>query len=164
MRPTAVEMIQCVEFSLDADVVPNLGSDPRAHSAVASIRFLLRHLAVRVEVEPRMLAEDSRDIRELCVSLVEVFRSAGMGELADLVARECDRIPPVDGFPDLCRLSKENTALKTVVDKIVSSLGKAENYPSEPVSVANTLIAQQLARQIGREEACMNLTYTGSIF
>jgi hypothetical protein len=64
MRPTTPELISAIVESLERQVAPNV-ADKWAASALRSATQLLNHLAVRVEREGRVLAEDNQDARRV---------------------------------------------------------------------------------------------------
>ena len=62
MRPTSPDLIAGVADALEWQVLPVV-QDQWAASTLRSAMQLLRHLALRVEQEPRILVEEARDLR-----------------------------------------------------------------------------------------------------
>ena len=58
MRPSAKEIIDGVSWALDNQVAPVI-DDKKAASSLRSIKGLLNHLSVRVEMEGHILNDDN---------------------------------------------------------------------------------------------------------
>lgn len=172
MRPSAVEMVRSIEYSFETYVVPEL-EHPLARSAAAGIKNLLRHLAVRIEVEPQLLFEDSEDKRRLCRELAASLRAnegalttptlANLADDLDAAVARQDRAP--GEFPALPSLVAENAALKEVVDRAVREChAHRELVGAVDYQRLSGLIREQLQRQMEREIACFDNAYAGPLF
>ena len=172
MRPSSVEMVRSIEHSFETYVEPEL-EYPLATSAAAGIKNLLRHLSVRIEVEPELLYRDCLEKRDLCAELVTAIESeegarvnpwlASLAEILDAAGNRQYRKP--NEFPTLASLSEENAALKEAVDQVVKAIYTHKKDISRMVYERLTgLIREQLNRQVDRETACFDATYTGAMF
>lgn len=63
MRPTSRELVDAVAEALDAQVLPFVG-DKWAASTLRSAIVLLRHAALRIELEPAMRARHAQELRD----------------------------------------------------------------------------------------------------
>jgi hypothetical protein len=163
VRPTAAEMLGCIEFSLDADIVPNLNDDPRAHSTVKSIRFLLRHLAVRIGREPEMVHQDCAEIRDTCAAAVEILRGGGQAAWADSVEADVAAVPalPHGEFASLDRLYAVQVPLRRALDDLLKRLARQRpGLDAAMVERLEGVIDAYLGEQIAREEACLDRSFT----
>src|SRR5262245_32855047 len=117
MKPTQVDLIRCVEASLDEHIAPNL-TGAMAQSQLLTIRYLLDQVRLRVEYEPEALASFEADARE---TLREV-RALGVDALSDLT-------PDIEGVladepagPALAALEHRTTVLRRCIDQALRAL------------------------------------------
>jgi hypothetical protein len=115
LLPTSVDVLRCIERTLDTVVAPALtGTGER--SALATIGHLLRHVALRIELEGPMLAEDIAVARPLLAQVDAYLGSDGANaaaaaqraRLTDLLARPAQ----TEGYRSVASLAEEVTALR----------------------------------------------------
>lgn len=172
MKPSSLDMVRSIEHSLDAYIEPELQA-PLAVSAAAGMRNLLRHLAIRIENEPELLHSDNLDKRAVFGEVASMLRANGhaMAE-SDLAQLVIELETSSNGearsqgeFPTLGSLSSENLELKDLADRTLRELHTHEEViGKDNCESILAPIRSQLARQIERETACFDLSYTGPIF
>jgi hypothetical protein len=81
MRPTSDELLESIAQALEDQVLPVV-QDKWAASTLRSATQLLRHVAIRVAREPRMLAEDSADARAVLMGIAPELSRLGLADLA----------------------------------------------------------------------------------
>jgi hypothetical protein len=84
MTPTSRELIQAIIAAIDTTVLPQV-EEKQAASSLRAMRTLLEHLAVRVEVEPDVLAADNQDAEDTLRRLGRSPPSANTSSTASLV-------------------------------------------------------------------------------
>lgn len=172
MRPSSREMLQSIEYSFETYVEPEL-EHPLATSAAAGIKNLLRHLSVRIEAEPELLYRDNHEKKSLCVELAAVLEAA-QGTITNstivslikaLNAASEKQYRKAEQFPTLALLADENVSLKAVVDEVIKVLhANRAAIPTTVYEQTSRLVHDQLSRQMERETACFDNTYTGPMF
>jgi hypothetical protein len=80
MRPTTPELLDSIAEQLGEQVLPAV-TDKWAASTVRSAIQLLRHLALRVEHEPRLLAAESMDLQLTLKRVAEALSDTELSEL-----------------------------------------------------------------------------------
>jgi hypothetical protein len=92
MRPTSAELLEAIAQELEDRVLPVV-EDKWGASTLRSAMQLLRHLALRVALEPRVLAEDNEDARAVLERACERLTRLGESELAAAAADALDPRP-----------------------------------------------------------------------
>jgi hypothetical protein len=92
MRPTSAELLEAIAQELEDRVLPVV-EDKWGASTLRSAMQLLRHLALRVALEPRVLAEDNEDARAVLERACERLTRLGESELAAAAAAALDPRP-----------------------------------------------------------------------
>src|SRR5580693_8136007 len=85
MRPTSAELLETIAQELEDRVLPVV-QDKWGASTLRSAMQLLRHLALRVPLEPRILAADNDDVREVLALAYERLAQLGETDLAAAAA------------------------------------------------------------------------------
>lgn len=85
MRPTSAELLTSIAQELEDRVLPVV-QDKWGASTVRSAMQLLRHLSLRVPLEPRILAEDNKDARATLELAHERLSRLGASDLASVAA------------------------------------------------------------------------------
>lgn len=81
MKPDAPQMLKAIAVALERDVLPHVG-DKWAASSTRSAIQLLQHLAIRVTLEPRILADEALRLEEWLPVLAVALEAAGEAALA----------------------------------------------------------------------------------
>ena len=81
MRPTSVELLESIAQALEDQVLP-LMQDKWGASTLRSAMQLLRHLALRVPFEARILAADNEDVRRVLTLVHDELTQIGESDLA----------------------------------------------------------------------------------
>jgi len=158
VRPSARELIEGVAAALERDVAPQL-SDRWAASALRSAVQLLNHLAVRVEVEARVLLEDNDDARRVLESVCARLGSSP----ADAALRAM--IETALGAPepprhDAVLLDEANEALQRVIEHVLRRRTLAE----DPQGMIHMDLRAYLRRRLERERPLYFPAFTGAPF
>ena len=85
MRPTSVELLEGIAQALEDQVLP-LMQDKWGASTLRSAMQLLRHLALRVPFEARILAADNEDVRRVLTLVHDQLTQIGESDLASSAA------------------------------------------------------------------------------
>ena len=85
MRPTSMELLDSIAQALEDQVLPVV-QDKWGASTLRSAMQLLRHLALRVALEPRILAADNDDVRRVLSLAYERLGQLGETDLAATAA------------------------------------------------------------------------------
>lgn len=124
MRPSASELIDSIAEALDTRVAPHV-TDPWAASTLRSIRGLLAHLSVRLDMEIPMLTASNADLRALLSNARATLASTSTSRI--LHAQDLDgvlarpwRLP--DEMPTSASLDEENRALNEGLEQLVRLL------------------------------------------
>jgi hypothetical protein len=142
MRPTSPELLSSIADALDQQVLPAL-ADKWAASTARSASQLLRHLALRVETEPRLLRDEAR---ELAAALTAVRSSCGADELADIRAHldQALALPAADA-DDLAGLRSRLATLSVAAEKVLAArdrLRLATGYGRAHAQLVDCLLRQ----------------------
>jgi hypothetical protein len=118
MRPTSPELLCSIADALDQQVLPAL-ADKWAASTARSASQLLRHLALRVEAEPRLLRDEAS---ELAVALTAVRSNCGADALTDIRVQldQALALPAAD-VDDLAGLRSRLAALSVAAEKVLAA-------------------------------------------
>jgi hypothetical protein len=148
LRPTSTELLTSIAEALDSQVLPAI-VDPWAASTTRSASQLLRHLALRVEVEPRLLLDE---ITGLSVMLQEVRRNFPSTVLADVLESIDAALGlPDAGTDDLPGLRGKLTALSSAAEMVVAARDRIRELTGN--LAIHELVVDCLLAQAERERA-----------
>src|SRR5579863_6095399 len=115
MRPTTVELLESIAQALEDQVLPVV-QDKWGASTLRSAMQLLRHLALRVPLEPRILAADNDDVRRILTLAHD--RLTQLGE-TDLAAAAAAALSPRSADPlDVVAADAQNETYLRAVESI----------------------------------------------
>lgn len=148
MLPTSPELLSSIADALDQQVLPAL-TDKWAASTARSASQLLRHLALRVETEPRLLRDEAS---ELAAALTAVRSSCGADELADIRAQldQALALPAADAT-DLSSLRSRLAALSVAAEKVLAARDRLRAATGS--GRAHEQVVDCLLRQLDGERA-----------
>lgn len=146
MRPTSAELLETIAQELEERVLPVL-QDKWGASTVRSAMQLLRHLALRVPLEPRILAADNEDARSVLrfahLHLVRV-------EATDLAAAAADALNCPDADPlDVVAADAINETYLRAIETIVAARDRLRLI-DDPPTIHPSLV-DYLERRLERE-------------
>jgi len=146
VRPSVEELIESCRHSLREVIVPDL-SDEWAKYVARAMDRVLDHLAVRWELEGKLLAEDSAELRALFPELEAAV--AGSAPLrpaaAELSAASAE---PALGAPiSVSALAEENERLRSSLRRFVEALDAS----GDAEAPAHGLVLRYLRREVDRE-------------
>lgn len=143
MRPTSRDLIESIIAAIDATILPAV-AEKQAASSLRAARTLLEHLAVRVEVEPEVLAADNRDAEGVL---------AGIGE----------RLPDAPTETGVRALGARNALLQRLVDQRLRAMPIAGRESDEDAAVRAAL-REYLKRRHARERDMIFPAFLGTPF
>jgi hypothetical protein len=132
LLPTAVDLLRCIERTLETAIVPTL-TGTAERSAAATIGHLLRHVALRIQHEGELFALEIDKLRPLLEQAAGVIRDdfaqapdskRTLDALKEALARPA---PPTHGYRDLASLTAEVTALRQGVCDALELLQRHES-------------------------------------
>lgn len=130
LRPRSDEILRSVLWSFEEFIVPEL-SDPYAISVGHTITNLLRHLALRVELEPPALFAGNAELRELLADIAAYASAAGVVGLAEDLERTLEATTPASDYPSISRLCDDALALRAALDRSIRALQAAPSESEE---------------------------------
>ncbi|WP_327753820.1 hypothetical protein VVT58_19035 (plasmid) [Sphingobium sp. SJ10-10] len=158
IHPSAVQIVRAIETTL-VDVVEPASGSIAARSALATIGHLLRHVALRIECEGQLLADDIAALRSLLGQLHDYLRSAGDEAQAIEVAKALERAAPDPGrYPSLALMAERTAILLQSVQDVLAYLQerRPERAEDSVYLAARALIRDYLAYQIKTEAALIH--------
>ncbi|MEO0030460.1 MAG: hypothetical protein RIS94_218 [Pseudomonadota bacterium] len=150
INPSAVQILRTIETTLVDVVEPAVGSTT-ARSALATIGHLLRHVALRIEGEGQVLADDIARLETLLADVRAYLEGAGDSTQAAAVAAGLDRAAmPVDGYPTLAMMGARAAGLRqTLQDALVHlQAQRAARAADAGYAAARSAIRTYLGEQI----------------
>jgi hypothetical protein len=155
MKPTQVDLIRCIEASLEEHIAANL-TGAMAQSQLLTIRYLLDQARLRVEHEPEALMSFEADAREtlgqICTLRVDALSDL-QREIRDLLATD---VPSDPAGRALAALEYRTTRLREYLDRALRDLGEAG---SADRGAARLLLHECIGRQLDREAAWLHTGY-----
>jgi hypothetical protein len=145
MTPTSKELIQAIIAAIDTTVLPQV-EEKQAASSLRAMRTLLEHLAVRVEIEPDVLAADNKDAEDTLRRVGRALPAASTSSSASLV-----------------NLNNHNNALQALVDSELLTLPAVGSETAEQATTRRELRGY-LARRHGREREMVFPAFLGAPF
>lgn len=127
LHPRSDQILLSILASFEEFVVPEL-EDPFAVSVGHTIRNLLRHLALRIELEPPALYELNEELREVLADVAAYARGSSAAALAGL-AGELDEalaaVRPATAYPSPSTLTAHAVVLREALDRALKALQAA---------------------------------------
>jgi hypothetical protein len=158
LRPRSDEILRSVLWSFEEFIVPEL-SDPYAVSVGHTITNLLRHLALRVELEPPALFVGNAELRELLADIAGYARAAGPAELADDLDRTLAATPPSE-YPSASRLADDALALRGALDRAIRALQAAPSESAQYLALRAS-VREWIGRALAREAEWIVPAFSG---
>ena len=146
MRPTSVELLEGIAQALEDQVLP-LMQDKWGASTLRSAMQLLRHLALRVPLEARILAADNEDVRGVLTLVHDELTRIGESDLASsaaaaLGARAADPL-------DVIATDAQNETYLHAVEAIVAARDRLRARGAPPQ--IHAALVEYLQRRLERE-------------
>ena len=141
--------------------------DPYAISVGHTIVNLLRHVALRVELEPPALFAGNEELRQVLREVAEYAESAPSATLADVpndVARALEATADgACGYPSLSKLVEDAITLRWSLDRSIRALQGAEGELGHTDGYAEVRrrIRECIARQLEREATWIVPAFAG---
>ncbi len=146
MRPTSAELLDSIAQALEDQVLP-LIQDKWGASTLRSAMQLLRHLALRVPLEPRILAADNDDVRRILTLAHDRLTQIGESDLASTAAAAlgASAADPLD----VIATDAQNETYLRAVEAIVAARDRLRAVDGPP-TIHQSLI-DYLQRRLERE-------------
>lgn len=166
LRPRTDEIVNSVLWSFEELVVPEL-EDPYAVSVAHTIVNLLRHVALRVELEPPALFAGNQELRALLGEVAAYARASGSSRLAGIppdVQEALDASADgASGYPSASRLADDATTLRWALDRSIRALqdARADLGGTDGYAEVRRRIREVIARQLEREATWVVPAFSG---
>ena len=165
LLPTSVDVLRCIERTLDTVVAPVLtGAGER--SALASIGHLLRHVALRIELEGPMLAEDISVARPL-LAQVDAYlatlapKAAGAAALRARLAELLAHPAQISGYPSVAGLAEEVTLLRQGVCESLEFVQSRLSDADLQAKVVHDALLRYVAWEVEMEAKIIDPAFEG---
>lgn len=153
IHPSAAQIVRNIEATL-VDVVEPAVQTTTAHSALATIGHLLRHVALRIEQEGQILADDILVQQTLLADVAAYFTTAGDAGQADAIhAALAQSAAPDARYPSLGIMGTRASLLRQAIqDALIFLQGDRETRNDDPAYQAiRTAIRAYLASEVQAE-------------
>jgi hypothetical protein len=166
LLPTAVDVLRCVERTLDTVIVPTL-TGAAERSAAASIGHLLRHVVLRIEREGALFAAEIDELRPLLEEAGHVFESdfpqAPDTERtrASIAAALVKPPAPPNGYRDLAGVTAELTSLRQAVCDALDLLHRHESSLSAAAKDLYEALKRYVASELDNEAKLIDPAFEG---
>lgn len=166
MKPTAKQLIECVTWSLDERVAP-LIEDKWGNSTLRSVRCLLEHLSIRVEIEGQVLFDDNADLAAASEEVVTALAGASgvlkerrdaLMEVGAIVWRE-----PA-AYPTVASMTVENDARREALDGVIRSLNNSAALDRGVRTRVLDIADAYLRRRLDRDQPMFAPAFMSSAF
>lgn len=122
INPGATQILRNIEAVLAADIVPAVDTT-NARSTLATIGHLLRHVALRIDHEGQMLADDIAALRPLLAKLQAYLESAGDTRPAAAVAKARQQSEADEArYPSLAIMAARAALLRQALQDVLTHL------------------------------------------
>ena len=166
LLPTAVDVLRCVERTIETVIAPALpGAAER--SAAATVGHLLRHVALRIEREGALLAAEITRLRPLLGDADGVLKrdftqTAAVTEaLAAIAAALAIPPPPPHGYRDLASMASEVTALRQSVCAVLELVQRHEASLSPAARDIHASLKDYIAWELENESKLIDPAFEG---
>lgn len=159
LRPRSDEILASVLWSFEEFIAPEL-SDPYAVSVGHTITNLLRHLALRVELEPPALFAGNAELRGLLAGIAGYARAGDLTELASDLETTLAAATPASDYPSVSRLTDDALALRAALDRAIRALQAAPSESEEYLEV-RARIREWIGRALAREAEWIVPAFSG---
>jgi hypothetical protein len=158
LRPRADEILRSVLWSFEEFVAPDL-RDPYAISVGHTIVNLLRHLALRVELEPPALFTENAELRELLTAITAYARAVGLAGLVEDVEAALAAAPASE-YPSASHLGDDALILRGALARAIRALQAAQSENDDYVAL-RARIRAWIGRQLEREAEWIVPAFSG---
>lgn len=147
MQPSSRQLIEAIAAAIDDVILPQV-EEKQAASSLRAARTLLEHLAVRVEIEPDIIAADNRDASEALAAMMAL-----LGKPAD----------PVDLGEGFQGAVAANRTLQERLDAVARAL-PPESAPAGASVEVRALLRDYIDRRHARERPMIFPAFLGTPF
>jgi hypothetical protein len=156
--PSTSELLACIEGNLVRKVEPAV-SDPKALSAVATIKHLLRLLGERVRNEGQILCDDIAALRELLPDLAAHF--AGTSLAAQIEAALKPDSAGSGDYRNLDSLAAEANRLREALHAVAATVHTADSAVLSRHEGVRAKIKTYILHEIAEETRLIDPAFTG---
>lgn len=166
LLPTAVDVLRCVERTLETVIVPTL-TGTAERSAAATIGHLLRHVALRIEREGALFAAEIEELRPLLEEAGRVFQRDFPDDPDTQRARGAIAAsllgPPtaLHGYRDLASVTAELTALRQGVCDALDLIHRHESSLSSAAKELYEAFKRYAASELDNEATLVDPAFEG---
>jgi len=158
IHPSAAQIVRNIEATLAAVVEPAVQTTT-ARSALATIGHLLRHVALRIDQEGQLLADDIALQTALLRDIAAYFATIGEGARADAIhAILADSAETDLPYPSLTIMGEQSAQLGQAIQDALIELQqqRAARQPDPAYQTVRTAIRDYLAAQVLAEGALIH--------
>jgi len=165
LLPTSVDLLRCVERTLETVIVPKLnGLGER--SAAATMGHMLRYVALRIEKEGQILADEIEVLRPLLsqvdVHLASLPRSdSDASQIRDAIAALLGNPSGAQGYRSVASLADEVSALRQQACDALALILKREPQPSGSAANVHDAIMRYITWEIEHEAQVIDPAFEG---
>ncbi|MGK2908233.1 MAG: hypothetical protein ACSLE1_00270 [Sphingobium sp.] len=158
IHPSAAQIVRNIEATL-VDVVEPAVQTTTARSALATIRHLLRHVALRIDEEGQILADDIPAQVQLLDKIAAYLAETGYAGQSDAVHLALTQATEPDArYPTLVIMGARASRLRQAVqDALIFLQGERDARGADPAYLAiRAAIRTYLAAEVTAEAALIN--------
>jgi hypothetical protein len=165
LLPTSVDILRCVERTLETVIVPKL-TGVGERSAAATIGHMLRHVALRVEKEGQILADEITVLRPL-LAQVEAYLDGQPREETEAARLRAATAALLgtpfakSGYRSVASLAEEVTALRQGVCNALAFVQKQMPQQAGSASALHEAILRYITWEIERESQVIDPAFEG---
>lgn len=160
MQPSAKQLIESIDWSLQQRVVP-LTADKWAASTLRSVHCLLLHLSTRVESEGQLLHDDNADARDVLARLRDAVPDDCRRQIDDVLGRAWRE---ADAYPTVASLNEENEALRGVVDRTLVAARAGGGFDADARVTVVRELDGYVRRRLERDQPLFIPAFMASTF
>jgi len=165
LLPTSVDVLRCIERTLDTTIAPTLtGGGER--SALATIGHLLRHVALRIELEGQMLVDDIAAVRPL-LAQVDAYLGSIVPDnvegaaLRSRLAAILSRPQQTNGYRSVANLTEEVTELRQGICDALSFVQTRASDQNPQAKTVHDALLSYLAWEAEQESKIIDPAFEG---
>lgn len=157
IHPTCLEVLATVQSAFTREIVPRL-KDVDGRSTAATIEHLLRHIALRIEHEGRILTDDIARLVELLKAAAN-WQEGAMHESAGLRALLAAEARAAGAYRNLDELGAAALALRGALVEVQGQLAERMDRPGSEALHAR--IREYIGQQLTDEAELIEPAFTG---
>lgn len=166
LLPTAVDVLRCVERTIETVITPAL-TGAAERSAAATVGHLLRHVALRIEREGALFAAEIAQLRPLLADSDRMLQhdfaasAEAKGVRAAIAAALAEQPAAPHGYRDLASMAAEVTALRQCVCATLDLIQRSEASLSVAARDIHESFQRYVAWELDNESKLIDPAFEG---